>query len=354
MIVRRAILALGLGLAACQPVAAPPALAPAPSASRATDQANLLLFPQTDAESLLGRAAQRAADGSWTIADARAPGCQVSATHDQAAFHAHRTIQAHSLTSLAGGWRAIVSIDARFGRDNAADIEIDNTEVIRGDMRGMCGDLVVDTVFVGHGKRTIHASAETKAAADVQAGVGAGAPKVEAAQSQDDALAWTDDQAYGFTVLENAKVEPFDVRVDLPSLLDEGSLVRVRFESARPAWLVVYYLDANGHGEVLWPSNEEPEPRVTSEAPLYLPSARESARGIAYKATLSQPGRPSRETLVVYAFANQSDFDALKPAAGAASADGPAYAAELTKKLQNTPMSRWSRSVAGYVIQPRR
>jgi hypothetical protein len=349
---RRVIVASAFAALSCQPVLPPPSTAPAPAAAHATEQSQLLLFPQADGEALLGRAAQRAADGSWTIADARAPGCEVAVKREKAAFHASRQVDAHSLTALAGGYASVVSLEAKFGRTNHADIDVENAEILRADMRGACGALVVDTVFVGHGKRRITADAQSAAKADVHVGVISAAPAIDAAQSLDDAIEWKDDQAYGFSARENAKTEPLEVRVDLPTVLDEGSNVTARFESARRAWLVVYYIDGSGHADVLWPSNEEPEPMVAPGAPATLPSARERAGGIAYKATLIRPGQPSRETLVVYAFAEKADFDALKPAAGSENADGPAYAADLTKRLQDVQMSRWSRAVVGYVIQP--
>jgi hypothetical protein len=343
-----------LAIAACNNgTVAPPALAPNAPESGDTAQSHLLLFPESDAEPLLGRAVQRSIDGSWTLADARAPGCEVNARREKAAFHASRKLDAHSMTSLAGGYARIVSLEAKLGRANTADIDIDNTEILRADMRGSCGDLVVDTVFVGHGRRSIRASANVGVSADLQLGVWHAGPSLDAGQSQDDELSWRDDQAYGFAVKENVKVEPLSVTVDLPSLLAEGEKITARFEAGQPAWLVVYDIDGNGHAEVLWPSNEEPEPHVTPQTPAVLPSERERARGIAYKATLLSPGQPTRETLVVYAFADKRDFDALKPAAGSESAAGPEYAAELTKKLQSVSMSRWSRTVVGYVIEPK-
>ena len=108
-----------------------------------------------------------------------------------------------------------------------------------------------------------------------------------------------------------------------------------------------------GKADVLWPSAEEPAPRVAPNGSAVLPSPRETAAGIRIRAALAKPGTPSRETLVVYGFSNEADFERLKPAAGAASADGAAYAADLTSKLQTLPLSRWSRSVVSYVIEPR-
>jgi hypothetical protein len=155
-------------------------------------------------------------------------------------------------------------------------------------------------------------------------------------------------------VREIRKVEPFDVRVSMPSIVNDGDDVEMRFASNAPAWLVVYYIDARKHADVLWPSNEEPEPHVDQDRPAVLPSTAERAGGIAIKAATLKPGVATRETLVVYGFADKRDFDMLKPAAGSESADGPAYAAELTKKLQNVPMNRWTRTVVGYEIQPRK
>lgn len=345
-----AVVSVGL---ACSPTLPPPTLSAPPSTAQDTDQAHLLVFPEANAESLLGRAVQKASDGSWTMSDTRAPGCEVSVTHEKAAFHAGRKIDVHSMTSIAAGYARVVAIEAKFGRQNTAEIAIDNTEILRGDMRGACGEMVVDTVFVGHGKRSITASAQASASADVQVGLVHGAPGVDTGQSRSDDLAWTDDQAYGFSVRGNAKTQPLDLRASVPSIIDEGDYVSARFEAGAPAWLVVYYIDGSGHADVLWPSNEEPEPHATPDAPAILPSDRERSAGIHYKAALLKPGEPSRETLVVYAFADQRDFDAMKPAAGSENQDGPTYAAELTKKLQTVPISRWSRAVVGYVIQPK-
>jgi hypothetical protein len=331
----------------------PPPLAPASPETYSTEQAHLLLFPQADAESLLGRAVQKFPDGSWTIADARAPGCQVSVTRQSARFHSSRTVQAHTMTSLAGGYAKVVSVQVKFGRENVGEIDVDNSQILRADMRGACGELVVDTVFVGHGKRRIGASSVAAGKADIITGVTHAAPAVDTGQSQEDAIEWSDDEAYGFSTRENAKSEPLQMRVSIPSVVQEGDDVQVRFESDAAAWLVVYYLDGKGHADVLWPSNEEPAPRVSPEEPAILPSAHERSQGFRIQAGLLQRGRPSRETLVVYGFADRRDFEAMKPGAGSESADGAAYAAALTTQLQNIPMSRWSREVVGYVIEPR-
>jgi hypothetical protein len=339
--------------ASCSPTLPPPALDPSSAPAEKTEQCQLLLFPEADAESLLGRAVQRSADGSWTMADTRAPGCDVSVKREAASFHTSRTVGAHSMTSLAGGYAKVVSLEAKFGRENTLNVEVDNSSVVTGNLVGACGELVVDKVFVGHGRRRAAASAEEGGGAGANAGLANAAAKVEADRSQADALEWANDQAYGFTVRQNEKVEPLDLTVRIPSILNEGEEVEVRVEAARPAWLVAYYIDAAGHADVLWPSNEEPEPYVGPGQPAVMPSDRQKAKGFHIRASLLKPGEPSRETLVVYGFADKRDFDVRKPAAGAGNADGPSYAAALTKELQNIPMNRWSRAVVGYVIQPK-
>lgn len=349
----RARLALLVSLVvACSPTLPPPDLRPAPKQSMETDQAHLLLFPQSDAASLLGRAVHVTGDGGWTIADARAPGCEVAVREEAARYHTARQVDMHSMTSLAGGYAKFVSIEATFGKANTADIDITNTKILHADMRGACGDLVVDTVFVGHGKRTITASAQTSAKADVNVGVVSASPATDNGSKLVDAIDWQNDQAYGFTYSKVTKDEPLEIGVELPSQVGEGDRVEVHFTSKRPAYLVVYYL-SGGKADVLWPSNEEPEPMVAPDKPAVLPSERETAAGFHIQAALAKPGEPSRETLVVYGFAEKADFDQMKPAAGGSDDDGPAYAAALTEKLQQIPLSRWSRVQVSYVIQPK-
>jgi hypothetical protein len=260
------------------------------------------------------------------------------------------------MTSFAGGYAKLLSLEAKFGRESTFRVDVDNTATLTADLGGACGDLVVDKVFVGRGHRRVAASAQAGGGAQVAVGMVQAAPAVDTAQSRDDAIDWSDDQAYAFTVRENAanaKAEPLLMQVSVPSILDDGDEVEVQFESRKPAWLVVYYVDGTGHADVLWPSNEEPEPYVAPGHPAVLPSARERAKGFHIKAGLLKPGEPSRETLVVYGFSDKRDFDIRKPSAGAENADGASYAAALTRDLQNVPMNRWARAVVGYVIQPR-
>ena len=257
------------------------------------------------------------------------------------------------MTSLAAGYAKIVSFEAKWGRQNTADIDIENTEVLTADTRGACGELVVDKVYVGHGRRKLVASSEYSGSAGATVSGWTPSGGTAAATKVVDDLEWKDDQAYGFTFKKNGKEEPLELRVAIPSIVYEGDDIEIHFESKVPAYLVVYYLDSEQKADVLWPSNEEPDPMVGPGKPAVLPSAREKQQGFRIRAALTKPGQRARESLVVYGFSNKGDFDRLKPSAGGSSADGAAYAAELTKKLQTIPISRWSRSVHNYVIEPR-
>lgn len=101
---------------------------------------------------------------------------------------------------------------------------------------------------------------------------------------------------------------------------------------------------------MLWPSAEEPEPKAAPGHPAQLPSEGERRSGFAIKAQLRQSGHVERESLVVYAFTDRADLERVKPSPGTSNDDGAGYAARLTKELANVPLSRWSRSIAPYVI----
>jgi len=318
-----------------------------------TDQNHLLLFPIGDAEGLLGRAVQRTEDGRWTIADARTAGCEVKVTRTQAAYEVERTVDASNLTTLAVGFAKIVGIEARYGAADKVDIAISNTEILKADTRGDCGDVFVDTVFVGRGKRSL---VRTR-----QAGVGVSGtisqvtPSLEHEAKAEvlDTLAWSTEQAYGFTFKETAGQTPLIVKAKIGRELTEGDVIELKMETSRPAWLVVYFVEQSGKGTVLWPSAEEPEPTASPTAPAVLPSAAEKEQGIELTAQLAEPGQRTRETLVVYAFSEKGDFDRMKPTAGAADDDGAGLAAALTAKLDQVPMARWSRMKVHYVIRPK-
>jgi hypothetical protein len=148
--------------------------------------------------------------------------------------------------------------------------------------------------------------------------------------------------------------ETLKLDVDFPPKVKEGDLLGIRIRTNCQAWLVVYYLEDNGPGAVLWPSTGEPAPSADAAHPASLLSAREAAAGQSLQAQLRQPGVAAHETFIVFAFAERSDFDRLKPPAGETSQNGTAYEAALWQKLTALPPARWARFAARYTIEPRR
>jgi hypothetical protein len=355
--VRGAVMLAGVLLASCDPASRPVAQDPAtspPRAAQQTQQSNLLLFPVADAEALLGRAVQATAQGGWTIAESRAPGCEVAVRRTRAEYSTRRQVDLHDLTSLSVGFAKFIGIEAQYGKAVVADIQIDNTEVLNADTRGPCGELIVDSVFVGRGKRTL--SVSTELAGKLGVTIGTVTPGIGHATNSSvlDSTEWKTDQAYGFTARKEAGTRPLELKVGMPSIVSEGDAVEVSLEASRKAYLVVYYLEADGKAELLWPSVEEPEPMVQPGIAARLPSERERAAGIVLKAALRKSGESAREMLVAYAFTEKGDFDRLKPAAGSSDADGAAYAAQLTRRIGDIPLSRWSRALGSYTIAPKR
>lgn len=187
--------------------------------------------------------------------------CEVSAHSEPSRFRATRTVQTRSLAVVSAGYARIVGLEVKVGQSTSTDIAVENSAVLWGDMRGTFGKWVIDTVFVGRGRRRVLASAEAGGEGKVGVGVIGASAATHSDQAVVDELEWTDDQAYGFSFRKAVEEEPLDVRVDMPSAVVEGSEIQ--------------YIDSAGKAEVLWPSDEEPEPRVTPSAPAVLPSTRD-------------------------------------------------------------------------------
>ena len=92
---------------------------------------------------------------------------------------------------------------------------------------------------------------------------------------------------------------------------------------------------------------------VRAGAPAFLPSASERGAGVRLMAALVEPGQPARETLIVYGFRDQADFERVRPTPGAAFEDGTHAAAQLTAQMDELPLQRWTRSIVSYLITPK-
>lgn len=321
----------------------PPTIAHQVGTVEAPADQHLLLFPVADAEQLLGREVQLSADGGWTIAGSRAPGCEVRPSRMRAEFSRTYRADLDRVASLAAGYGQHLGIAADYGTSVVADVEIRNAEVLTADFRGDCGTHVIDSVFVGAGRRRLERSkrAGIEAGANVHAvpvRAGVGSAAQVAAE-----LSWSAPQAYAFTFADAGAAEAVRIDVEMPRRVETGERFSLEVTTTHDAQLIVYFVEADGRGGVLFPSVEHTDMRVQAGATRVLP---------AIEASLRAPDRAATETLVVYALTDPRDFERLSPPPGDHSEAGSEYAARLTESLADVPMRRWSRTTVRYVIEP--
>lgn len=312
-----------------------------------------LVIPMAAGETLLGREVKATPEGGWAIAESRLPGCQVTIRRTAARFLEDKQVKAHELASIGGGYSLVVKLEAKYGKDATASLHVENAEILDADVRGSCGDKFVSRVYVGAGRRAVAASSSASANAKVNVGVGTLSPDYASDSAANDSFDWQAGQAYAFDVATGMSTSDasLEVKTTLPSILTEGEELKVAFSSRTDAYLVVVAVDAAGIATIVWPSNEEPEPLVTSKVVATLPSTAESAAGIHIRPMLARPGQSAREAIIVYAFSDKRDFDNLKPASLGAR-DDVAYVGQLDSQLADIPARRWRRTTYGYIIQP--
>lgn len=337
---------------ACSPTLPPPPTPEHGEQSRELEQGHLLLFPSEDAQGLLARPVRVTEDGAWSIGDARGASCEVSVKREPSSYHVRRRVKLTSLTAVSGNFGKLLGIEAGFGTATEADIDIQNTSVLSVDTRGDCDQVYVDRVFVGKGRRKLLASADAQAKASV-AVTGAPHAGVDASSVVVDETAWDSEQAYAFTYRSAGTDTGMKLDVAVAAGVTDGQELSLRIEADQPAYLIVFFRDAQGKGQVLWPSAEESAPRIVPGKPAFLPSERERRAGVRLLASLADPTTPARETLVVYGLRDEADYQRVRPDPGTEFPDGAAAAAELTTKIDELPLSRWSRAVQSYVIRPK-
>lgn len=309
---------------------------------------HFLLEPTGDAESLLGRQVRVTSAGAWTIADERAPGCEVRVRESKSSYKKRYRVGLGDLTAFAGGYRDLLKLEARYGRSVEAEYEINNIATLHADTEGPCGEVIVKSVRVGSGFRKLVRSAEGSAKGRGGAyGIGVEGGR-EAATEALDSMEWGDPQAYAFSYDRASQQKQFDFSVKLPEKFVDGDPVRFEFGANETAFLIVIVLEESAAGGVLYPSDGVPLPTVKGKSWLVLPTPDEKK----IAAQLRDPKTAARETLVVYAFTHREDFDRFKPAALDAG-EGLAYAEKLEKALQHVPISRWARVTQTYEIVPK-
>lgn len=346
------LLAAGLALASCTKkgfLEAPEADADvAEKVGGFGSDTHFLLEPTGDAEALLGRQVQVSSKGAWTIADERAPGCEVRVKRSASKYKKKYRVGLSDLTAFSGGYADMLRLEARYGRSVEAEFEIENAETLTADIEGPCGDVIVKSVRVGAGFRRM----VRKASGSAKGRAGKGPIGAEGGREADtealDSMEWGDPQAYAFAYERVAKQNSFSFELSVPDKLTDGDPVRFQFEANQTAYLIVYVLEESGAGGVLYPAGTVTLPTVGPKAPLILPTPEETP----IQAQLRDPKTPARETLVVYAFTQREDFDRLKPSA-IGEGDAVEYAAKLTAALAQVPISRWARATATYEIVPK-
>ncbi len=312
-------------------------------------ETHFLLEPSADAEDLLGRTVQLSSKGAWTIADERAPGCQVRVKRSVAEYEKSYRIGLGDMTAMSGGYSEILKLEARYGRSVEAAMKINNVETLTADIEGPCGDVIVNSVRVGTGERRLLRKAEGNATGALGRGpLQVGASR-EGATDVADEMSWSSPQAYAFTYKRAPKHKPLDLAVTAPESLTDGEQLDLEFTTNQDAYLVIFFLEESGAGAVLYPNSRVPVPQVKKDQPLALPTRDEQK----IAAALRDPKVGARETLVVYAFTNLAEFDQFKPSAIGDGSDAVTYAANLTKALASVPISRWARATLTYEIRPK-
>ena len=346
-----AALALGI-LSACGKGSLVSPLVAEESSVSDTAQAHLLLVPSADPESLLGRAVHMTGDNVWTIAQSRAAGCDVTVKRMPSRFDTRRNVQLSSLTALAGGLPQLIEIEGRYGRRVTVHTKIQNTEIYEADVSPRYGDIVVDRVFVGSGRRQLMTQSDLGGAASVTALAVSPSVSHEESSKIVDSTEWREPMAYGFATRNMQGITPLDLDVSLPTTVQDGQAVSVTIRTSKKAWLIVFYQESDGRAALLWPSAQEPEPVAEPNHPAVLPSSAERNAGIRIQAQLHQPDKPVHELFVVYAFSEKTDWERFKPTFGAESTEGAAYVSEITNKINDLSMARWSRAILAYTIVP--
>ncbi|HEY0132653.1 MAG TPA: DUF4384 domain-containing protein [Nannocystis sp.] len=309
---------------------------------------HFLIEPTGDAEDLLGRAVHVTSAGGWTIADERAPGCDVRVKRSAADYEKSYRMALGDLTALSGGYGELLKLEARYGRSVEAEMKIHNLETLTADIEGDCGEVIVKSVRIGTGERKLLRKAEGVAKVNVGKGpIGVSAGR-EAATDAADEIRWSTPQAYAFTYEGGVRRKVFELEAQIPGTLRNGETFELVFTGSEDAYLVIYYLEENGEGTVLFPDAGVPVPMFAAGETLSLPPAGQKK----LQAQLRDPTIPERGTVVVYAFAERGDFDRFRPAALTDSTDALAYAAELTRVLSSVPISRWDRHTTTIEILP--
>jgi hypothetical protein len=331
----------------------------APSVPEVGDAADipggrLLLYPVAEPTRMLGHAVMRGADGTFTIADDLAPGCEVRPRREPSRVTLRREVEMREATDLAAGYKGVASFEARWGKGLQVRVEAQNEEIVRAELTGPCGEEVVSELLIGTGARFVERKADVGAGVDVGvAGVQAGGGSERSARVLDE-MRWTEAQAYAFRTRAMGSTAALEVEVRMPPQIVEGESVELVVTTNEPASLIVYYVGSDGQGDQILPCNEEPHPRTEAGKDFLIPTAGQKQAGVRFEAHLPKPGEPVKEQLVVYAFREDGDARALVGALDEAGGSAQKLEQVLTERLASLPAKRFRKRIVTYTIEPRR
>ena len=103
----------------------------------------MLLTPVGDPDGLLGRLVEQDAAGAWVIADARAPGCEVSIKRVPMGVTTEHVEEARRVASFAVGSERLARLTANYSKGLRKYAKIVNVEQLEADLRGSCGENVI-------------------------------------------------------------------------------------------------------------------------------------------------------------------------------------------------------------------
>lgn len=304
---------------------------------------HFLLTPTSDAESLLGRSMLLGGDGLWSLSEERAPGCVVAgSTRVPAQWKRKEKADVHRLVGASVELSKLASFRAGHEAASTIDYVVENQYVLRGALRGPCGDHAISEVNVGTGRRSSQRSLRT--GADVSVAAVKTAAQAEQSDVNQLEISWEHPQAW--SVLSRKSSVEAAPRVELrgnANLLD-GDTLELRVYSDKKVWLIVYYEESDGQAGVLLPNAGHSVVTVVPDQGTPLPSIQVSLR---------DPQVAVSERLTVYAFVNEAEYDEVRPPAGILTATQTlAFLSRLKEFSTSIPSSHYSVESMDYRIAP--
>ncbi len=333
-------------LAACSTPTLPPPPPPEHSAeSRELEQGHLLLFPSNAPEELLARPVRLTEDGAWSIADARGP--------DWGGFGATRSFALPGAPACRAREPDGVLRELRQAARHRGGLRQRDRSGRRH--REYCG-------FEGRHARRLRSGGTWIRCSSAPAGASSSPRRTRlrtrrspSPGSLPGAQAWTRRASWSMR-RPGTHHKPTPSRtVRLVVIADSRCAWTCPLRSrpvtkSRSGWSPIAMRTSSsttvtrtGKGAVLWPSRQEPAPRVRAGTSTFLPSANERRAGVRLGGGAVRSGTPSRARHSSSTpFGDEGDFRRVSPAPGAAFEDGGQAAAELTERMDRAPLSRWT------------